>query len=68
MKYYDKVAADYYRLFHIIIPALTLGAEGRIRKRWVNKLGLREGDRTLDVSTGTGRNIPYLAKKLVPRA
>jgi len=67
MKYYDRIAKDYYRLFHRIIPILTLGGEGRIRKRWINRLGLRKGDCTLDVATGTGRNIPYLVKKVGSR-
>ena len=64
MKYYDRNAKDYYRLFHRILPILTLGAEGRIRKRWINKLGLREGNYALDVATGTGRNIPYLCRRV----
>jgi len=64
MEFYDRSASSYFKLFHRIIPALTLGAEGRARRGWVDLLELKRGDAVLDVATGTGRNIPYLISKV----
>ena len=64
MDFYDKTAENYYRLFHKIIPLITLGLEDRLRRKWVDKLGIKQGDIVLDVSTGTGKNIPFLLKKV----
>jgi len=59
-----KLHQNIFKLFHRIIPVLTLGAEIRARKQWIKLLELERGDIVLDVSTGTGRNLPYLAKKV----
>ncbi|MBI4439506.1 methyltransferase domain-containing protein [Candidatus Woesearchaeota archaeon] len=39
-----------------------LGKAGTIRKNAVKKLGLRKGDRVLEVACGSGRNFSYLAE------
>jgi len=67
MKFYDKTAHNYFRLFHRVIPIFTLGAEGRARIKWIKRLRLKEGDVVLDIATGTGRNLPYLYKMVGDR-
>ncbi len=61
---YDRSARSYYILMHIIMPALSLWTEVLARSEWVARLGLRRGDMALDVSTGTGRNLPFLLKRV----
>ncbi len=39
-----------------------LGRAKTIRKRAVEKLALKRGDRALEVACGSGRNFPYLVK------
>ena len=64
MKFYDKIASKYFLFFHIIIPVFTLGIEELTRRMWIELLELRKGDIVLDIATGTGKNLPYLAKKI----
>ena len=66
MEEYDRMARGYYLLFHVVLPALSLWAEVRTRAKWVSKLGLRPGQKVLDVGTGTGRNLPFLRELVGP--
>lgn len=61
MKAYDKMAQSYDRFFRIV-SLISLGWESRERRKWAKKLEIKEGDFVLDVATGTGRNLPYIAK------
>lgn len=64
MRAYDRMAPSYDLLMCILIPFFSLGSEPLERRTWVNQLRLTPGDHVLDVSTGTGRNLPLLANKV----
>ena len=64
MRAYDRMARSYYIMMHGLIPALSLGTEPLARFRWVNVLGLRPGAVVLDIATGTGRNLPFLVRRV----
>lgn len=48
--------------YDAIVRALSLGADGRYRRRAVDALRLRPGQRVLDVGCGTGLNFPMIAE------
>lgn len=64
MRAYDGMARSYDLLMCILIPFFSLGSEPFERRTWVNQLQAKPGDHVLDISTGTGRNLPLLAKKV----
>lgn len=59
---YDKTALKYDILMTYVFPLLSLGIEPFERFMWVRELGLRRGSVVLDVATGTGRNLGFLAR------
>ena len=61
MKYYDKTALSFDRTL-ALMSLLSLGWEPRLRRKWVERLALKEGYFILDVSTGTGINLPNIAR------
>jgi ubiquinone/menaquinone biosynthesis C-methylase UbiE len=55
--------------FHVYEPLVGLGvgrAGGRLRRTAVEALRLRPGDSAIDVGTGTGLTLPYLAAAVGP--
>ena len=56
----DHAAAVY----DILAPVMTLGQEGRYRKLAIRLLGLRGGERVLDVGCGTGILTRQIAQRL----
>jgi ubiquinone/menaquinone biosynthesis C-methylase UbiE len=54
------------RWYDAIVRALALGADGKYRRRAVDALRLRPGQRVLDVGCGTGLNFPLLAEAVGP--
>ena len=59
---YDRRA----RWYDVVVRALALGADGKYRRRAVDALRLRPGQRVLDVGCGTGLNFPLLADAVGP--
>lgn len=59
---YDRRALWY----DAIVRALSLGGDLRYRRRAVDALRLRPGQRVLDVGCGTGLNFPLLADAVGP--
>ena len=54
------------RWYDVVVRALALGADGKYRRRAVDALRLRPGQRVLDVGCGTGLNFPLLADAVGP--
>jgi ubiquinone/menaquinone biosynthesis C-methylase UbiE len=62
MRSYDRTARSYELMMGTLIPLLSMGSEPLERRRWIRQLQVRPGDHVLDVSTGTGRNLSFIAK------
>ena len=48
------------RSYDPVLRLATLGFEPRLRRRLIARLGLRPGDRVLDLCCGTGLNLPAI--------
>ena len=57
---YDKMARSYDIIMCYIAPFLSTGLEPFERYMWAKKLQVKKGAHVLDVSTGTGRNLPFI--------
>jgi ubiquinone/menaquinone biosynthesis C-methylase UbiE len=64
MQEYDRMARTYDLVMCHLLPFFSLGLEPLERNRWVKRLQIQRGDMVLDVSTGTGRNIPFIASRI----
>lgn len=65
MRFYDKVAKSYDRTLKLLSLLPPQPAwEPRQRRKWIETLGINEGEFVLDVATGTGLNLPYIARKI----
>jgi ubiquinone/menaquinone biosynthesis C-methylase UbiE len=62
MRSYDRTARSYELMMGTLIPVFSMGSEPLERRRWVKQLQVEHGGDVLDVSTGTGRNIPLIVK------
>jgi ubiquinone/menaquinone biosynthesis C-methylase UbiE len=62
MRSYDRTARSYELMMGTLIPLLSMGSEPLERRRWIRQLQIEPGDHVLDVSTGTGRNLSFIAK------
>lgn len=56
---YDKIA-PFYNLSNKLYFWLKFGGEANYRRQFLDELEIREGDRVLEVSCGTGDNFPFL--------
>lgn len=56
---YDQIA-PFYNLSNKLYFWLKFGGEANYRRQFLDELEIREGDRVLEVSCGTGDNFPFL--------
>jgi ubiquinone/menaquinone biosynthesis C-methylase UbiE len=64
MRTYDKMASSYDIIMSYLAPLFSIGQEPFERSAWVKRLRVGKGARVLDVSTGTGRNIPFINRQV----
>ena len=56
---YDRLA-PFYDFPYKIYDLLTRGGVGRVRAQYLKELEIKDNDLVLEVSIGTGANLPYL--------
>jgi len=61
---YDRMALSYDIIMCYLAPLFSTGLEPFERYAWTRQLRLKRGFLVLDVSTGTGRNIPFLLRRI----
>jgi ubiquinone/menaquinone biosynthesis C-methylase UbiE len=61
---YDKMARSYDIIMCYLSPLSSTGLEPFQRYVWTKQLSVKKGFRILDVSTGTGRNLPFLLRQV----
>jgi ubiquinone/menaquinone biosynthesis C-methylase UbiE len=61
-KLYNKIAWS-YNLSQRIYFLFKFGGEMKFREPFLNELNIRDGDKVLEVSTGTADNFRFLNKK-----
>ena len=61
---YKKVAASYDRTVRLMLLLFGIWEPWSRKRNFVNPLELKSGYRVLEVSTGTGSNIPIIAKQI----
>lgn len=64
MQEYDRMARNYDLVMCHLLPFFSLGLEPFKRNRWAKRLQIQRGDIVLDISTGTGRNVSFIASKV----
>lgn len=62
-KMYDKIA-PFYHFSNKIYFWLKFGGEAKYRNQFLSELEIKEGDKVLEVSCGTGDNFPFLPKNV----
>lgn len=61
---YDRMARSYDIIMSYLAPLSSTGIELFQRYLWAKQLQIRKGAHVLDVSTGTGRNLPFILKQI----
>jgi ubiquinone/menaquinone biosynthesis C-methylase UbiE len=62
VKLYDKIA-PYYNISQQIYFILKFGSERKFREQFLNELDIKDTDRVLETSAGTGDNFRFLNRK-----
>ncbi|HXX87248.1 MAG TPA: class I SAM-dependent methyltransferase [Candidatus Acidoferrum sp.] len=63
---YDRMSLSYDIIMCYFAPFFSVGQEPFERRIWVKRLRVARGARVLDVSTGTGRNLPFINRQVGP--
>jgi ubiquinone/menaquinone biosynthesis C-methylase UbiE len=61
---YDRMALSYDIIMSYLAPSFSIGLEPFERRSWVKRLQIGKGARVLDISTGTGRNLPFINSQI----
>ena len=61
---HDKMARNYDIIMCYLAPLSSTGLEPFQRYVWTKQLSVKRGFWILDVSTGTGRNLPFLLRQV----
>ena len=61
---YEKVAASYDRTVRLMLLLFGIWEPWSRKRNFVNPLEIKSGYRVLEVSAGTGSNIPIIAKQI----
>jgi len=64
---YDRMALGYDIIMSYLAPLFSIGREPFERCAWVRRLRIRRGASVLDISTGTGRNLPFINRHIGPQ-
>jgi ubiquinone/menaquinone biosynthesis C-methylase UbiE len=64
---YDRMSLSYDIIMSYVVPFFSIGQEPFERRAWVKRLRVVKGARVLDVSTGTGRNLPFINRQVGPQ-
>jgi len=64
---YDRMSLSYDIIMSYFAPFFSVGQEPFERCTWVKRLRVVKGARVLDVSTGTGRNLPFINRQVGPQ-
>lgn len=61
---YDKMARSYDVIMCYLAPFFSTGLEPFERYTWAKQLQVKKGSFVLDISTGTGRNMPFISRQI----
>lgn len=61
---YDRMARSYDIIMCYLAPLFSTGLEPFERSLWAKQLQVKKGAHVLDVSTGTGRNLPFILRQI----
>jgi len=61
---YDRMALSYDIIMSYLAPLFSIGLEPFERYSWVKRLRIGKGASVLDISTGTGRNLPFIKSQI----
>lgn len=61
---YDRMFRSYDILMCFFIPAFSVGLAPLERYMWTKRLQIKKDAHVLDVSTGTGQNLPFLLREI----
>jgi ubiquinone/menaquinone biosynthesis C-methylase UbiE len=61
---YDRTAMSYDIIMSYLAPSFSIGLELFERYSWIKRLQIGKEASVLDISTGTGRNLPFINSQI----